>query len=584
MLPSKSSTKLYFLVSGFLLLLFLFPLTAAAKSFKIGILLWHETDHDNQSLAGFQSGISLTGVNAELDIKRAYSSEEKSRIFLKQWRASGIDLVVAVGTKSSIWALEELPQTPIVFLSVSNPVLSGIANSWESSGKNITGTSSYLPPRLKITSFKECVPSLKKLGVIFNPNNPVSSLEVREIERTGAAMGVALIKENISAPEHISSAIQNLIGRIDALWLPREGELLSQNLDIISHISMQHKLPVLASDKEFAIGENTPAILAVDIDHKSLGRLSVSAVLAILLKNIHPQNIPIQQASFQQTLVNLDRAEAIGYIIPPLVIGKAHTVIKNTQKQTLTISGTGDSQGLLRVLADSFQELHPLSEIIVPDSIGSTGGIKSLLEGTSVLARIARPLTDQEVMTGVKLLLFAQSPVVFATNKAAGELVSISEEQLVAIYQGKLTRWQELNIQKKLGKIYPVSREEGDSSLSAIQKIIPQFSRLPQNISKIIYTTPKTSQTLQSYKRVIGYLPLAVTLKTDLNILNLNGVTPSAENILSGKYKITVPFGIAYKAEPTGLAKLFIDFLFSNQGVQIINSHGAIAVPRRIEQ
>ena len=83
---------------------------------------------------------------------------------------------------------------------------------------------------------------------------------------------------------------------------------------------------------------------------------------------------------------------------------------------TLTIAGTGDSQDLLRILAQRFMRDNPDIQVAVPDSVGTTGGIRSVLTGRAELARTARPLRADEVAGGLAETVFAHVPVVFAVH------------------------------------------------------------------------------------------------------------------------------------------------------------------------
>jgi phosphate transport system substrate-binding protein len=87
-------------------------------------------------------------------------------------------------------------------------------------------------------------------------------------------------------------------------------------------------------------------------------------------------------------------------------------------------------------------------------------------------------------------------------------------------------------------------------------------------------------ESLQEHEHTIGYLPLANVKGTQLRILKLDGVYPSAINIQQGRYKLAMPLALVYKNEPEGLVKVFIDFIFSKQGQKIISDFGAIPVDR----
>ena len=130
--------------------------------------------------------------------------------------------------------------------------------------------------------------------------------------------------------------------------------------------------------------------------------------------------------------------------------------------ESLTIAGTGDSQELLRALAEKFEENHPQVDVIVPDSVGSSGGIREVLDGKSQLARIARPLTEKEISLDFHEVVFARSPVVFVVHPSVTAVDNLSYAQVIAIYSGEIQNWQQLGGEDKT--LYVVNREGGDSS------------------------------------------------------------------------------------------------------------------------
>lgn len=244
--------------------------------------------------------------------------------------------------------------------------------------------------------------------------------------------------------------------------------------------------------------------------------------------------------------------------------------------EKITISGTGDSQALLRILAAKFEKEHPGAVIEIPDSIGSSGGIKAVAEGRSVLGRVARPIKDKEKAYNLNYKVFAYSPVVFTVNPGVRGVDSLSFEQIVDIFSGKLTSWSELGGSKK--KIYVAQREEGDSSRSAIEENIPGWKGIKLYSGEIIYNTPELISVIAKYDGTIGYAPLSMAGSAELILLKINGVYPSLENIKDGSYKLKTPFALIWKGELKGLAKEFFDFILSPQGQKIIAENGAVPI------
>ena len=243
--------------------------------------------------------------------------------------------------------------------------------------------------------------------------------------------------------------------------------------------------------------------------------------------------------------------------------------------ETVTICGTGDSQKLLRNLARAFEESHPGSKINVPDSIGSSGGIKATAAGKCDLGRVARPLKEKEKVHNLNYLLFAYSPVVFLANSSVQQIRGITSKQVVDIFSGKISYWSQIDGPHK--KIYVAHREKGDSSRSVISKNIPGFKEIKNKAGKTLYTTQENIETIATYKNTIGYSPLSEAInKPGLIILELDGVYPSADTIQNKSYRLSTHYGLVWKDGISSQAQDFINFLSSPAAAKIIRTYGAI--------
>ncbi len=242
--------------------------------------------------------------------------------------------------------------------------------------------------------------------------------------------------------------------------------------------------------------------------------------------------------------------------------------------ECLVIQGTGDCQTLLEVLARTFTTQTGIP-VEIPASVGTIGGIKRLLNGEITLARTARPLSAEESSLGLNQRIIAYTPVVFVANFSQDCDDNLTAEQIVAIYSGKLTSWEQLG-SKSVHKIYVANREDGDSSRRILSEQIPGFSAIDPFAGEILYSTPETLRILQNTPYTIGYLPLASAHLSKLKIFSYQGVAPSIATVQSESYPLVVPLGIAWKGQLTGTAKEFADFLVSPQGRQLIEDNGAV--------
>lgn len=236
--------------------------------------------------------------------------------------------------------------------------------------------------------------------------------------------------------------------------------------------------------------------------------------------------------------------------------------------EKLVIAGTGDSQNLLRTLKAVFEKKHPEFKIVVPESVGSSGGIKLLIKDGTDLARTARPLTESE-KPGLIEFQFANSPIVFVVHPSVTGVTDLTTEQIVGIYVGKYRNWKELGGPD--AKIYPIDRGADDSSRQLFNRSLPGFNK--KSVGKIFYSVPETTQAIADHKFTIGMLPLVATKDENLTVLSIDGVSP-----LDNAYRYMNPLYIVSKEPTRGLAKRFINFLFSAQAQHLMRQSGIVPV------
>ncbi len=249
----------------------------------------------------------------------------------------------------------------------------------------------------------------------------------------------------------------------------------------------------------------------------------------------------------------------------------------SSQAETLTIPGTGACELLLKELSEAFTSQNPGSKIFIPPSTGSGGGIESALNDKALMGRVARPLKSDE--KGLEYLVFAMDSVVFASGAKVG-VDSLTADQLADIFEGRINSWDQVGGPD--ARIRVLIRQAGDSSFDTLDKHIPSFSALRFSTgAKTLYHDYEMVEMLIKYRYSIGWLPGAALLKTDKKIhaMSIDGVSPTPENMISGKYKATGEYALVFKNNRLdSLAKRFLDFIFSEKGRDVIMKAGVVPV------
>jgi len=526
-------------------------------------------------MEGFFDGLRLAGLAHDVTVRRAHGDRDKALGFIEEFNELRPRVVVAISTRGALLAQRHLDGIPLLYTAITNPVATGLADGWQHPGRHATGSSNWIPAPKLLAFFKSVVPDLERLGVVYDPKNPVPVAEVTEVEEAAAGAGIQVVSRTIETLTDAEAAIDAIASAgVDAFWIPRD-KLLYTNMEVLSPILHRHRLPCISSTREALTADSSVALAALVADYRKLGRMLIPALVAIL-DGADPGTIPIALPDRYRLIVNLNAAKMLGYQFPYRFAANADEILRGYAGQSIEISGSGDSLRLLRRLAAALEEELDGGTIVVPDSIGSTGGIRRLLAGKTDLARISRPLTKEEKQQGIIAVPFALSPIVFVVHPRTAGITNLTSRQLVEIYTGAVTDWSQVG--GKPGPIYPVTREPGDSSLRVLTSAIAGFPE-KSPMAKVVYSTSKAAAVLQRFANTIGFLPLSMA-PDDVEVIRIDGILPSPATVAAGAYPLTVPHSIAYQGRLSGLARRFIVFLRSNTAARLMLANGAVPVNR----
>jgi phosphate transport system substrate-binding protein len=256
-----------------------------------------------------------------------------------------------------------------------------------------------------------------------------------------------------------------------------------------------------------------------------------------------------------------------------LVASVALTVIHGVAAAgELPVVGTGDGMELLRALGASYTADNPKTQVVVPPSIGSGGGIAAIGSEKEVLARIARPLSDSERAAGLVETPVFRLPSAFFVHPSA-KITGLTTKQLADVYAGNIVNWKDLGGADLRIKI--VRREEVDSTLIVLRQTMPGWKDLAiTEKSKMAVTTQDCINTVKQVEGSIGFGPFTKPLEMELSVLKIDGHYPTDQNYPSA---VTVAF--AYKQTTiTPEAKQFIAYAKTERARALLSSMGGVPI------
>lgn len=241
---------------------------------------------------------------------------------------------------------------------------------------------------------------------------------------------------------------------------------------------------------------------------------------------------------------------------------------------SLTISGSTSMEKLAKITAEAF--MNKYSNVTVStEFVGSSAGVEQVLAGAVDIGNASRSLKDSEKEAGAVENIVAIDCIAVIVDKS-NTINNLTKDQLIGIYIGTIKNWSELGGSNL--PIVVVGRESGSGTRGAFEEILGIEDQA--NYSNEINSTGGVIAKVASIPGAIGYVSLDV-VDNSVNIVSIDGVEATADNIKKGNYLLSRPFVMATDgqiSEQNDIVKAFFEFISSEEGKEIVSSIGLITV------
>jgi putative ABC transport system substrate-binding protein len=237
-----------------------------------------------------------------------------------------VHVVVAVGGNATQAAQQATRTIPIVMSVVIDPLGSGLVSSLARPGGNVTGLSLMAPDVVgkQLELLKEVVSKVSQVAVLWNPNNPGSAPQLHEAKIAARGLAVRLRIFDARDPQEIASAFAAMTKeRVGGLVILNDAILLNQRKQI-AELAAKSRLPSVSGMREYA---EAGGLIAYSPDFLDLERRAATFVDKIL-KGAKPADLPVEQPTRFDLLINLKTAEALGFTVPASLLRRADQVIE----------------------------------------------------------------------------------------------------------------------------------------------------------------------------------------------------------------------------------------------------------------
>jgi len=277
---------------------------------------------------GFVDGMKqagyIPGEDVIYDFQNAQGEFSNAISIAQKFKDDQVDMILAISTPIAQASAQVTNEIPIIIGAITDPVAANVAESWESSGNNVTGMSDAAPNEAQLRLIPRFLPQANRVGTIYNAGEANSVVQVELTKEVCQDLGLELVEVTASNSNEVLMAAQSLVGRIDVFYIVTDNVAVSAISSIVK-VSLDEKIPIILADPT-----NVPdgALSSFGIDYFTLGQKSAEKAVQVL-EGKAPSEIPIGKLDQPEQLkfvINIDIAQQLGLEIPQELIEEADTI------------------------------------------------------------------------------------------------------------------------------------------------------------------------------------------------------------------------------------------------------------------
>ena len=313
--------------------------TASAQEYKaqqrvrlprIGYLGASSASLEPELVKAFQKGLRdlgyVEGQNIAIEYRWAEGNYHRLPDLVAELVRLKVDLILTAGTPGALAAKRATQTIPIVMAVTGDAVGAGLVSSLARPGGNLTGLTAMVPDlegkRLEL--LREVFPTLTTVAVLLNTANPYNTIVWEQTQVSARALGVKVQPVDLRGPEEFKDAFAKLVRqRPDGLVMLADRFLLAHRTQIVDFVA-KNRLPAIYPYRDFVV---VGGLMSYSPNYEDLFLRSATFVDKIL-KGAKPGDLPIEQPTKFELVINLKTAKALGITIPPSVLGRSDQVIQ----------------------------------------------------------------------------------------------------------------------------------------------------------------------------------------------------------------------------------------------------------------
>ncbi len=281
---------------------------------KIGIIQLTEHQALDSARDGFVDKLNEAGIKVEIDVQNAQGEQTVCATIASTMVNDGVDLILAIATPAAQAAAQATSDIPILVTAVTDPASSGLVNSNENPGTNVSGTSDMNPIEAQVDLLLKFVPDAKTVGILYCSSEDNSILQANIAEEALKARNVNVVVFTASDSSEVQSVTQSMVGKVDAVYIPTDN-LMADSMSAIGMILTPAGIPVIAGEANMVMAGG---LATYGIDYYALGQKTAEMAIDILVNGADVSTMPIayyDEESLSLT-INEETLNQLGLKVP----------------------------------------------------------------------------------------------------------------------------------------------------------------------------------------------------------------------------------------------------------------------------
>ena len=300
----------------------------SSRLHRVGMLERTSVAINAANLDGFREGLRdlghSDGGSYIIEYRSADGIDESFPNLAAELVRLNVDVILTRGTPAALAAKNATATIPVIMVGIGDPVGQGLVDGLARPGGNVTGLSALVTDLYakRVQLLREVVPGARRIAALFNMSNLAIPPQWREVETTARSLAMQPQLLDVRKPDDLGPAfVAATAQRADMLIVGLE-TLTQANQRIIVDLAMQHRLPAIYASKEFIGG-----LLTYGVNYPDQYRRAASFVDKVL-RGAKPAELPVEQPTKLELVINLKTAKALGITIPPMLLARADEVIE----------------------------------------------------------------------------------------------------------------------------------------------------------------------------------------------------------------------------------------------------------------